>query len=163
MKPQIKHVVTLASIAAVVLAFAASVGAPSAGAARTHAARTHAARLSPPVITERFTPLPCAGAPSTRSTIEQEGCAEHQILTSDRKIDALNQTIFAKLSSDAARRHFIAGNAAWLGFRSKYCLSVSDVFAGGTQAPVLEAECVAGLNTEHVKDLDAFVRDLDGD
>jgi uncharacterized protein YecT (DUF1311 family) len=146
---------TLAVLASSVAA--ALVAAPAAGASSAHGAR-----LAPPVISEPLTPLPCAGAPSKRTTVEQEGCAEHQILSSDEKIDALNKTIFAKLGSDAARRQFIAGNTAWLGFRKKYCLSVSDIFAGGTEAPVLDAECVAGLNTEHIKDLDTFVRDLGG-
>jgi uncharacterized protein YecT (DUF1311 family) len=143
----------VASSATVVLAAAPAAGATSA----------HAVRLAPPVISEPFTPLPCAGAPSKRTTVEQEGCAEGQILSSDKKIDALNAAIFAKLGSDAARRQFIAGNTAWLGFRKKYCLSVSDIFAGGTEAPVANAECVAGLNTEHIKDLDKFVRDLGGE
>ena len=150
----------LAITLAVVASSAAAVLAAGPAAGATGA---HAALLAPPVISEPFTPLPCAGAPSKRTTVEQEGCAEHQILSSDAKIDALNRTIFAKLGSDAARRQFIAGNAAWLGFRKKYCLSVSDIFAGGTEAPVLDAECVAGLNSEHVKDLDEFVRDLGAD
>jgi uncharacterized protein YecT (DUF1311 family) len=152
MNPKPALALALALLAPCALLAAA---APAAGVAR--------ARLSPPVISERFTPLPCAGAPSARTTVEQEGCAEGQILATDKKIDILNATIFGKLVGDAAKRHFIAGNTAWLGFRDKYCLSVSDVFSGGTQAPVLDAQCEAGLGSQHVKDLEAFVRDLAGD
>jgi hypothetical protein len=51
--------------------------------------------LSPPVIQESFTALRCDGAPGHRSTVGVEGCAEQQILRSDRTIDALNESIFA--------------------------------------------------------------------
>jgi|ERR1700729_3295255 len=148
-----KHVLA----AAVVLAAAA---APSSAFADTHA---HAVKLSPPVIHESFTPLPCAGAPGHRSTLEDEGCAEQQILRSDEKIDVLNESIFAKLPGDPARRQFIAGHRAWIAYRHAYCLSVSDVFAGGTEAGVLDADCVAGVTNQHVKDLRGFLADLGSD
>jgi uncharacterized protein YecT (DUF1311 family) len=88
------------------------------------------------------------------------GCAEQAILNSDKKIDTLNALIFAKLEDNAARRDFTAGHNAWVKYRRAYCLSESDVFQGGTEATVLAADCEADLNTEHIKDLDAFLRDL---
>ena len=51
-----------------------------------------AGALSPPVIKESFTPLSCSGAPKRRSTLQQEGCAERQILKTDTAIDGLNAT-----------------------------------------------------------------------
>ena len=121
------------------------------------AAPAHTAKLSPPVIHESFTPLPCSGAPGHRSTLEIEGCAEQQILASDKKIDALNQEIFWKLFDAAARRRFIAGHNAWFAYRRAYCLSASDVFEGGTEAAVVDADCTAAVNSQHVKDLKAFL------
>jgi uncharacterized protein YecT (DUF1311 family) len=121
------------------------------------AAPARTAKLSPPVIHEPFTPLPCTGAPAHRTTLEMEGCAEQRILASDSKIDALNRSIFGKLFDAAARRRFIAGHNAWLTYRHAYCVSASDVFEGGTEAGVVYADCVAGVNAEHVKDLKSFL------
>lgn len=136
--------------ATVALATSASAGA-SAG---------HAAKLAPPVIHESFTPLPCSGSPGKRSTLQEEGCAEQQILRSDKQIDALNQRIFGKLPTSAARRDLIAGHRAWLSYRRTYCLSVSDVFQGGTLAGVVGADCTATVNGQHVANLKTFLKDL---
>jgi uncharacterized protein YecT (DUF1311 family) len=145
------------SFAAVVTAAAtiALVAAASAGAAAAHAAK-----LAPPVIKESFSPLPCTGSPGHRSTLQLEGCSEHQILRSDRQIDALNKTIFGKLPSNSARRDLIAGHKAWLAYRKAYCLSVSDVFAGGTVAGVVAADCTASVNSQHLANLKTFLKDL---
>jgi uncharacterized protein YecT (DUF1311 family) len=116
--------------------------------------------LSPPVIHESFTVLPCAGVPKDRSTLEEEGCAEQQILRTDSRIDTLNNTIFANLADDSARRQFIAGHQAWLAYRHAYCLSVSEIFEGGTEAGLVDADCVASVNGEHIKDLKEFVRNI---
>jgi len=124
------------------------------------AAPAHAAKLSPPVVHEPFTPLPCSGAPGHRSTLQMEGCAEQQILASDKKIDALNQEIFGKLFDAAARRRFIAGYNAWFAYRRAYCLSASDVFEGGTEAAVVDADCTAAVNSQHVKNLKGFLADF---
>ncbi len=91
-----------------------------------------------------------------------EGCAEQRILASDKQIDSLNQTIFGKLFDAAARRRFVAGHNAWLTYRRAYCLSASDVFEGGTEASVVNADCVAGVNSQHVKDLKRFLADFGG-
>lgn len=121
------------------------------------AAPAHTAKLSPPVIHESFTPLPCSGTPGHRSTLQMEGCAEQQILASDKRIDALNQEIFGKLFDAAARRRFIVGHNAWFAYRRAYCLSASDVFEGGTEAAVVDADCTASVNASHVTDLKAFL------
>ncbi|HUA02913.1 MAG TPA: lysozyme inhibitor LprI family protein [Solirubrobacteraceae bacterium] len=124
------------------------------------AASAHGAKLAPPVIHESFAPLPCTGAPGQRTTLQMEGCAEQQILASDKQIDSLNRSIFGKLFDNAARRRFIAGHNAWLTYRHTYCLSASDVFEGGTEAGVVFADCVAAVNTQHVKDLKGFLADF---
>jgi uncharacterized protein YecT (DUF1311 family) len=121
------------------------------------AAPAHTAKLSPPVIHESFTPLPCSGTPGRRTTLQMEGCAEQQILASDKRIDALNQEIFGKLFDAAARRRFIAGHNAWFAYRRAYCVSASDVFEGGTEAAVVDADCTASVNSQHVTDLKAFL------
>lgn len=145
------------SLAAVATASATIALATAASAV---AAGAHTAKLAPPVINETFTPLRCSGSPGHRSTLQMEGCAEQQILRSDKQIDALNRTIFGKLPSNSARRDLVAGHRAWLAYRKSYCLSVSDVFQGGTAAGVVAADCTATVNSQHLADLKAFVKDL---
>src|SRR5512135_813188 len=71
--------------------------------------RAVVAKLSPPVIHEIFTPLPCAGQPNARTTHQQQGCAEQEILRTDKLIDAVSKSIFQRLPDNAARRRFLTG------------------------------------------------------
>jgi uncharacterized protein YecT (DUF1311 family) len=130
------------------------------GAATASASRSHATRLSPPTIHETFTVLPCRGTPNQRTTLELEGCAEHQILKSDKQIDTLDKTIFTKLAANAAKMRFIAAHNAWLGYRHAYCLSQSDAAQGGTDAALIDATCTAALNVQHITSLHGFLSDL---
>lgn len=143
---------------ATIVAAAATVALTSAASAI--ASSPHAGTLAPPVIHESFTPLPCSGSPGHRSTLQMEGCAEQQILRSDKQIDTLNRRIFNALHSASARRDLLAGHKAWLGYRKTYCLSVSDVFGGGTAAGVVGADCAATVNAQHVSSLKTFLADL---
>ncbi len=68
--------------------------------------------LKPPVIHEKFTPLPCPKTPKT--TVDLEGCAEKAILTTDRAINAKVKTIFGLLRARAARQSFVTSELAWL-------------------------------------------------
>jgi uncharacterized protein YecT (DUF1311 family) len=120
----------------------------------------HGAKLSAPVIHEAFTPLPCKGKPSSRTTIQQLGGAEQQILKTDKQIDALSASVFSRLHDDAARHRFIAGAKAWLAYRRADCASRSDIFEGGTQAPVVAAQCQSLRNLTRIKDLRTFKSDL---
>jgi uncharacterized protein YecT (DUF1311 family) len=119
-----------------------------------------ATRLEPVVIHETFTPLPCSGAPGHRTTLEMEGCAEKQILKTDTQVDVLAAQIFPILPDNRARRDFNAAQRAWLSYRKADCFSMSDVFEGGTEAGVLDAQCVASRNSQRLKDLRAFHRSL---
>lgn len=125
-------------------------------AGSANAERTPAAKLSPPTIHESFTLLPCKGKPGSRTTLELEGCAEHQILTTDKSIDALEKTIFHRLGTDSARGDLIAAARAWLSFRHSDCRSNSDVYHGGTLAGVVFADCIVARNEQRIKDLKTF-------
>jgi uncharacterized protein YecT (DUF1311 family) len=124
--------------------------------AMTTTATAGAATLKPPVIKEVFTPLKCTHG---ETTLGMEGCAEQQILKSDKTIDSLNAKIFAKLSS-SGKRDFIRGHNAWLKYRATYCLSESDVFQGGTEAAVIDARCVVNVSRVHVNELHDFLSSL---
>jgi uncharacterized protein YecT (DUF1311 family) len=125
-------------------------------AATATAASAGAATLNPPVIKEVFTPLKCT---HDQTTLGSEGCAEQQILKSDRTIDSLNAKIFTKLST-SAKKDFINGHNAWLKYRAAYCLSESDLYQGGTEAGVVDAECTANISAVHVKELHDFLSSL---
>jgi uncharacterized protein YecT (DUF1311 family) len=141
---------SLASVAAVALASAA------AGVAVADAAAS-----PPPPIHEVFTPLPCTGSPANRTTIQLEGCAEQKILQSDKTIDTLNGEIFTALkSTSGGQTRFVAANTAWLKYRNAYCLAAASQFAGGTLAPVADANCTVTLNKQHVANLKIFLDDL---
>ena len=141
----------IASVCAVVAA---------AAAAPAGAATVRAAKLAPPVIHESFTPMPCTGKPGHRTTLQDEACSEQQILRSDKQINVLNQKIFNALGTNSARRDLIAGHRTWLAYRKSYCLSVSDVFQGGTLAGVVDGDCVATVSAQHVSNLKTFLKDL---
>ncbi|MEA2171299.1 MAG: hypothetical protein QOF76_4599 [Solirubrobacteraceae bacterium] len=114
--------------------------------------------LKPPVIHESFTPLPCPDDP--QSTLEQEGCAEAEILRTDKKIDDVVSDIFATLADDPARKRLIKAQKTWLKFRRADCASRSDIFEGGSQAAVIFAGCSADHNHKRLKELKQFRSDL---
>ncbi|MGZ4321754.1 MAG: lysozyme inhibitor LprI family protein [Solirubrobacteraceae bacterium] len=153
MSPKLLTLTVAAASTIAVTGFAAT----QAGGAGPEAS---AAGLKPVVIHETFTPLPCSGAPGHRTTLEQEGCAEKQILKTDTQIDLLAAQIFPILFDDRARRDFNAAQHAWLSYRKTDCLSMSDLFEGGTEAAVLDAQCFVSRNNQRVKDLRAFHRNL---
>ncbi len=116
------------------------------------------ARLSPPVIHEVFTPMPCPAHPST--TLDFEGCDEQRILRTDRQIDLVARSIFSDLYDDAARRRFIAAQDAWLAYRAADCTSMSDQYEGGTLAGVVAASCTADRSAQRLADLRSFEKAL---
>jgi uncharacterized protein YecT (DUF1311 family) len=149
----------LLSLAAATVSMIAAAGFAAAQAVGA-GPEAHTVKLEPVVIHETFTPLPCSGAPSHRTTLEQEGCAEKQILKTDTQIDVLASQIFPILFDDRARRDFNAAQRAWLSYRKADCFSMSDLFEGGTEAGVVDAQCVASRNNQRIKDLRAFHRNL---
>ena len=122
------------------------------------AAGAAATPLSPPVIHESFTLLPCPAHP--QSTLDYEGCAEHRIVHLDGRIDVVSRAIFGRLFDDAARRRFIAASKAWLAYRQADCTSMSDRYEGGTLAGLLAANCTAGRSADRLTELEAFDRSL---
>jgi uncharacterized protein YecT (DUF1311 family) len=147
---------TLAAAAVTTIA-ATGFAATQAGGAGPAAS---AAELAPLKIHETFTPLPCSGAPGHRTTLEMEGCAEQQILKTDTQVNVLGAEIFQLLGDDRARRDFNTAQRAWLNYRKADCFSMSDVFEGGTEAGVVDAQCVASRNNQRIKDLRTFKTSL---
>lgn len=139
-----------------VLALSSAVGVYAAAGATGHArAAGGAADVvssggAAPVIHEKFTPMPCHPA----TTIGQEGCAEHSLLRSDAKVNAIVKKLFGEI--DAPSRHdLVKAQTAWLAYRKAACTSESDAYRGGSQQPVLFAECEADITKARFTELQA--------
>jgi uncharacterized protein YecT (DUF1311 family) len=106
--------------------------------------------LKPPVIREPFAVLPCPAKALT--TPEMLGCAEKQILSTDRAINALAKRIFSALSPSAHRR-FVQSEEDWLRYRRSSCLAEVSGVVGGSIFPIEYAYCELARNRTHLKDL----------
>ncbi len=107
------------------------------------------AKLSPPVIRETFTILPC----NHSTTIGLEGCAEGRIIATDHRLNVEVALIFRVLHDTSQRRSFVTSENLWFTYRDADCQSVASVYAGGTLAPVEFADCEVADNTSRSADL----------
>lgn len=117
-----------------------------------------AANLTPPVIHEPFTALPCTIHPDT--TIEVEGCQEMRVLRTDRAIDREVKTIFGLLGTRSARASFVAGEQNWLHYRRQSCIAEASRYGRGSAEPVAYLTCTLRRNTSHLADLSAMRKAL---
>ena len=105
-----------------------------------------------PRLAEGFTLLACAGT----TTLGLEGCAEHRILTLDRRIATAQRGVMRLLRTTGARERFVRAEGDWVTYRHSTCLSDADVVAGGSLAPVDYANCLVGLDQQHLARLVAL-------
>jgi uncharacterized protein YecT (DUF1311 family) len=155
------HSARSTSIAAVIAGglLAAGLGvAASAGTAARHNQHSPDSQhpTGPPVIHESFTLLAC----NEDTTIGEEGCSEHKIISLDHRIDVETSIAYHLLQGKAPRRDLDAAAAAWLAYRSADCTSQADVYAGGTEEPVAYAMCEVRSDAARLADVDAFVHAL---
>lgn len=116
------------------------------------AATSSAAVLTPPEITEPFTPLPCHHG----TTLGLEGCAEGQLLSADRRINEQVKLLFSVIATTQQKRSFVAVEQEWLTYRKADCSTVSAVFQGGTIAPVEYALCEVRDDEARSTDLHSY-------
>jgi len=119
---------------------------------------TAAAALSPPIIREPWTPLPCPA--HAVSTVDLEGCLEKGIRRTDRQIDARVAKIFYRLRSSSDRRAFVRGERSWLQYRRSSCSAEASVYHGGSAEPVAFLTCEKRRNARHIADLQDMERIL---
>jgi uncharacterized protein YecT (DUF1311 family) len=117
-----------------------------------------ASNFEPPIIGEDFTLLPCPARP--KSTLDFEGCAEHEILKSDKAINVVAREIFRQLGTRPARARFVRAERAWLTYRRAACASRADLFEGGSASVIVSGNCVVAQNRAHLRELRAFDRRL---
>jgi len=106
-------------------------------------------KLSPPVIREKFTVLPC----NHETTVGLEGCAEGQLLATDHRINVEVALLFRVLDGATQRRSFVTSEDLWFKYRDADCQSVASIYGGGTLAPVEFADCEVLDNESRSVDL----------
>jgi uncharacterized protein YecT (DUF1311 family) len=106
-----------------------------------------------PVITEHFTKLPC----NHKNTLGLEGCAEGQLLSADRRIDKEVKLLFS-LVPKAQQKSLTSAQKVFLTYRKSTCTSFSDVYRGGTFAPVEYALCEVRLDEVQSTTLHVYFR-----
>jgi uncharacterized protein YecT (DUF1311 family) len=118
---------------------------------------SQAPNLGPPVISETFT-LPCPATP--KSTLDFEGCQQHEMLNGDKAINVVARGIFRRLDTRTARARFVRGERVWLSYRRAACASRADLFEGGSASILVFGDCAVAQNRAHLKELKAFDRRL---
>jgi uncharacterized protein YecT (DUF1311 family) len=106
--------------------------------------------LTLPQVTESFTVLPCPHHPQT--TLDIEGCAEHQIVRLDQRINDAAKALYDAMPAHA-QSDFASAQQAWVAYRRAECLSESDANAGGSLAAVTFANCEVRLDRQRASDL----------
>lgn len=104
-----------------------------------------------PAIQEPFTAMPCPKEPV--STPELEGCIEHELLATDKRIDQLDEEFSASLGDAGLRRKFVAGHRAWLSYRRTDCADLWAVTEEGTINPIVVGNCEVARNRQRIADL----------
>src|SRR3954449_10476969 len=113
-----------------------------------------AAAITPPVIHEPFTALPCPLHPDT--TIDVIGCQEHRVLRNGRKINGQAGAIFRLLRTESRRSSFVAAERSWLHYRRQSCSAEAAHVVGGKSHAVELLTCTLQRNTSHLADLAAM-------
>jgi uncharacterized protein YecT (DUF1311 family) len=114
--------------------------------------------IAPPVIHEAFTLLPCPR--KQVSTLDDEGCAEHAIVRTDRQIDTLVRQIFGRIRTRDGRAALVRSEASWLAYRKASCEAAASKYAGGTLAGLVDAQCQADRNRTHAGELRDLLKTL---
>jgi uncharacterized protein YecT (DUF1311 family) len=112
-----------------------------------------------PRIHERFTLLPCPKGAAGKTTVGIEGCVEHQLLRTDKKIVTSQRAILRRLGTKG-RSAFASAERSWLGYRHAYCNARAASYEGGSIAPVIFITCEVSINKSHLRQLLSFRREL---
>jgi uncharacterized protein YecT (DUF1311 family) len=70
-----------------------------------------------------------------------EGCVEARLLARDRRVNQEVRLLFNLLTTKSQKRKYVTAEKVWLVSRTADCQSESNIYQGGTVAPVLYGEC----------------------
>jgi uncharacterized protein YecT (DUF1311 family) len=109
--------------------------------------------VTAPVIAEHFTKLPC----THKNTLGLEGCAEGQLVSTDKRIDK-EVTLLFSLVPTAQQKSLTTAETVFLKYRSATCKAYSDVYRGGSFAPVEYALCEVRMDEAQSTALHGYFR-----
>jgi uncharacterized protein YecT (DUF1311 family) len=109
--------------------------------------------VSAPVISEHFTKLSC----NHSNTLGLEGCAEGQLLSTDKRIDNEVKLLFS-LVPTVQQKSLVTGESVFLKYRRATCKAYSDVYRGGSFAPVEYALCEVQMDEAQSTTLHGYFR-----
>jgi uncharacterized protein YecT (DUF1311 family) len=89
-----------------------------------------------------------------------EGCAEAQLLRADKRLNEQVAIVFHRFPTTGQKRDFVTAETSWFNYRGDDCQSFSDIFEGGTIAPVDYAECEVQDDVTRSTDLHLFFEEL---
>jgi uncharacterized protein YecT (DUF1311 family) len=109
--------------------------------------------VSAPVISEHFTKLSC----NHSNTLGLEGCAEGQLLSTDKRIDNEVKLLFS-LVPTVQQKSLVTAESVFLKYRRATCKAYSDVYRGGSFAPVEYALCEVQMDEAQSTTLHGYFR-----
>jgi uncharacterized protein YecT (DUF1311 family) len=151
--PRHTHLIRAAKRRLLVLGALAVGGVALASCGSGSPTSTTTTTAASPVITEHFTKLPC----NHKNTLGLEGCAEGQLLSADRRIDKEVKLLFS-LVPKAQQKSLTSAQKVFLTYRKSTCTAYSDVYRGGTFAPVEYALCEVRLDEVQSTTLHVYFR-----
>lgn len=91
-------------------------------------------------------------------------CAARDFARADAALNAAYERIVARLGSDPdTAGRLVAAQKAWIAFRDAECAFATGDHAGGSAAPMADAQCRARLTRARVRDFDAYLTCQEGD
>jgi uncharacterized protein YecT (DUF1311 family) len=106
-----------------------------------------------PVITERFTKLSC----NHNNTLGLEGCAEGQLLSTDKRIDKEVKLLFS-LVPVVQQKSLNTAESVFLKYRRGTCTAYGDVYRGGSFEPVEYSLCEVKMDEAQSNALHGYFR-----
>ncbi len=91
----------------------------------------------------------------TRCWADEQRTAERR---SDEALASAVEWLRGRDQADAAAR-FEKAHAAWATYRDTHCQAIAKVYAGGSMAPMQEAQCRAGLAAQRTRALETILAD----
>jgi uncharacterized protein YecT (DUF1311 family) len=103
------------------------------------------------------TSQPAGSCTSPHSTLEVNRCAQQELDTQDRMLNAAYQKLLVRLNNDyqqTTRAALIKAQRFWIQFRDADCSAQESVYDGGTVHTAVYLECLRDHTAQRIKDLD---------
>jgi len=135
---------------------AAAVVLTSIGCSRSISIEQQTTRRKAPLpLIANPKPLPCPSSRKERqTTIGLERCSEGKVYTTNATINRKVREIVELLSDKREKTLFTIAEVKWQQYRQAECESEADRYRGGSAQRAIFAECLFGINREHVDRLE---------